>query len=425
MTTERVERRRTTVWRLTWEGCPYGSRRGSYLGCPYRVAGNPRRTGAPHGGRMAASCTLRMKRLVNIWIAAAVILLISIGGTAAQPKSGEPAAQPKRIVVLYSYGQNFQAWATWGREIRSELNRQSPWPLDIQEYSLVTARNGDEAAEAKFVEYLRALYAQRPPDLIVALAAPAARFVQRYRADLFPTTPMLLAAVEPRRVDPSLLSEQDAMVGVRFDPVVLVENILRLLPETKTIALINGNSPTERFWAGEMQRVLGPLLEKKVELIFYGERSFAETLKAVASLPPHSAIFFQQLQCGRRRCRLWRQGAIEAHLMRSPTLRFLRSTSLTLTARSLAARCFHRPRVPDRLLLLPSECWEERRPVASRFLRSNSRHRNTIGDNFSAGTSARAACHRGAKSCFGSQRRGSVIPGKSRSRSQFFSCKPG
>ena len=110
---------------------------------------------ATHGGRIAASGTSRMKRLVNIWIAAAVILLISIGETAAQPKSGEPAAQPKRIMVLYSYGQNFQPWGTWGREIRNQLNRQSPWPLDIQEYSLVTARNGDAAAEAKFVEYLK------------------------------------------------------------------------------------------------------------------------------------------------------------------------------------------------------------------------------------------------------------------------------
>jgi signal transduction histidine kinase len=244
---------------------------------------------------MAELGTLRMKRLVSLWIAAAVSLLISIGASAAQPQSGAPATQPKRIVVLYSYGQNFQAWATWGTAIRSELNQQSSWPLDIQEYSLVTARNGDEAAEVKFAEYLKALYAQRPPDLIVALAAPAARFVQRYRADLFPTTPMLLAAVDPRRVDRSLLSGQDAMVGVQFDPVVLVENILRLLPETKSIALINGNAPTERFWAGEMQRVLGPLLEKKVELLFYGERSFAETLKAVASLPPHSAILFMQL----------------------------------------------------------------------------------------------------------------------------------
>ena len=181
---------------------------------------------AAHGGRIGASDTSTVKRLVNMLIAVAVILLISIGGPAAQPRSGDTAAQPKRILLLYSFGQNFQPWAAWGREIRSQLYRQSPWPLDIQDYSLVTARNGDAAAEAKFVEYLNALYAQRPPDLIIALGAPAARFVQKHRAELFPTTPMLLAVVEMRRVDPSMLSEQDAVVGVRFDQVVLFENIL-------------------------------------------------------------------------------------------------------------------------------------------------------------------------------------------------------
>ena len=199
------------------------------------------------------------------------------------------------------------------QEIRNELNRQSPWPLDIQEHSLVTARGGDDAAEAKFVEYLGALYAQRPPDLIVAIGAPAARFVQQHRADLYPTTPMLLAAVEVRRVDQSMLSEQDAVVGVRFDQVALVENILRLLPETKAIAMIIGNSPNERFWVAEQQRILGPLLENKVELIFYNERPFEEILKEVASLPPHTCNLFSAAGGGRRRCRLWRQGAIEAH----------------------------------------------------------------------------------------------------------------
>ena len=116
---------------------------------------------------MAASRTLRMKRLVNTWLAAAVIVVVSIGETAAQPT---PAA-PKQILFLYSFGSTFQPWATWGREICKELVKQSPWPLDIQEHSLVTARTGDDAAEAKFVEYLKALYAQRPPDLIVAFGA--------------------------------------------------------------------------------------------------------------------------------------------------------------------------------------------------------------------------------------------------------------
>ena len=214
MTAERVERRLAAVLAADVSGCP-------------------------RGGRIAAP----LKRLVYMWVAAAVVLVVSIGGTAAQPKSGETAAQPKKILFLHSYGPNFQPWATWSREISNELNRQSPWPLDIQEHSLVTARDGDDAAEAKFVEYLKALYAQRPPDLIVAINAPAARFVQQHRADLFPTTPMLLAAVEVRRVEQSMLSEQDAVVGVRFDQVALVENILRLLPETKAIAMIHRKLP--------------------------------------------------------------------------------------------------------------------------------------------------------------------------------------
>jgi signal transduction histidine kinase len=247
---------------------------------------------ATHGGRMSASRTPWLKRLVFMWVAAAVILVVSVGETAAQPNPGETAAQPKQILFLHSYGPNFQQATAWSAEIRNELNRQSPWPLDVQEHSLVTARSGDEAAEAKFVEYLKALYAQRPPDLIVAIFAPAARFVQRHRADLFPTTPMLLAVVEVRRVEQSMLTEQDAAVGVRFDEAALIENILRLLPETKAIAMIIGNSPNERFWAAEQKRILGRLLENKVELIFYNERPFKEILKEVASLPPHSAIFF-------------------------------------------------------------------------------------------------------------------------------------
>ena len=204
-------------------------------------------------------------------------------------------AQPKKVLFLHTFGPNFEQGAAWSREIQKELNRQSPWPLNIQEQSLVTALDGDDAAEAKFVEYLGTLYAQRAPDLIVALGAPAARFVQQHKPDMFPKTPMLLAAVEVRRIEPSLLSEQDAVAGARYDQVAAIENVLRLLPETKAIAIILGNSPGERFWAGEHQRILGPLLKNKVELIFYGQQPLAEILKGVASLPPHTAIFYQQL----------------------------------------------------------------------------------------------------------------------------------
>ena len=166
MTAERVKRQLTAVRRLTGRAAPTEAHGVGFLGCPYWAAGTPRWTEGPYGGLTTASYTLRMKLLVSLWIAVAVFLLISIGASTAQPRPNETAARPKTIFVLHSYGQNFEPWATWVIEMRHELARQALWPLDFQEHSLVTARDGDSNTEAKFVEYLAARHARRPPDLI-------------------------------------------------------------------------------------------------------------------------------------------------------------------------------------------------------------------------------------------------------------------
>ncbi len=220
---------------------------------------------------------------------------------------------------------------------------------------------------------------------------------------------MLLTAVEVRRVDQSLLSEQDTVVGARFDHVALFENILRLLPETKAIVIFIGNSPGERFWVDEHKRVLAPLLKNKVELIFYNERPFEEILKEVANLPPHTAIFFQQISV---------DGAGVVYGDKDPLKRISEVANAPIfsyddsffNGETVGGPMFSpaegaRPTAAVAVRMLGGE------KAASRFLRSSSRHQNMIGDNFSAGTSARAACHRAAKSCFGSQRYGRAIRG--------------
>ena len=68
-------------------------------------------------------------------------------------------------------------------------------------------------------------------------------------------------------------------------------SILRVLPLTKTIAVVNGASPNETFWLEEMRRELAPLAGR-VELRWYNEKSFEDILIDAARLPPHSAIFW-------------------------------------------------------------------------------------------------------------------------------------
>jgi signal transduction histidine kinase len=138
------------------------------------------------------------------------------------------------------------------------------------------------------------LYIGSPPDLIMVIGAPAAVFIQRYRDQLFPGTPMLITAVEQRRVQFSNLTENDAVVAVKHDFRFLFESFLRIAPETRIVAMVNGNSPNELFWKNEMRRELAPL-EHRIEIRWYDELSFEEILKQIAALPPHSAIFWFQM----------------------------------------------------------------------------------------------------------------------------------
>jgi hypothetical protein len=107
---------------------------------------------------------------------------------------------------------------------------------------------------------------------------------------------MILTTIEARRVQSLTLTENDTVVAVRQKIPVLFGNILQLLPNTKTIAVVTGNS--ERFWIEEIKRELEPLKDR-VTLRFYNDLSFDQILKEAASLPPDSAIYWNQTRVAR------------------------------------------------------------------------------------------------------------------------------
>ena len=202
------------------------------------------------------------------------------------------AAGHKRVMLLHSFGQDFKPWSEYAKDIRAELNRQSPWPLDIIENSLVTARFIDENPEAPFVEYLSALFAKRPLDVIVSIGAPAADFVQRHRQRLFPTTPMVFTAVDQRRVQYSNLTGNDVAVAANINYLSAFANILQVLPDTKDVIVVVGTSPIEKFWKEAIGKQVEPLTNR-IRLSWTDELPFEELLKQASALPPHTAIFWE------------------------------------------------------------------------------------------------------------------------------------
>ena len=217
----------------------------------------------------------------------AVTLLAFAAGNAT-------AGEPKRVLLLHSFGWNFQAEDAFGDYLRTDLAEKSPYPLDRYEVLLEIARFSDGEQDEAFKGYLRTLFATHPPDLIITMVSPAARFIQRHRRDLFPSTPVIFAALDARAIKEATLTANDTMVAVSIDLNAVIENILRTLPTTTTLAVVIGDAPIEKFWVNEFLQALRPF-EGRVKPVFMNDLSFGEIQKRVAVLPPASAIYFGDL----------------------------------------------------------------------------------------------------------------------------------
>src|SRR5262245_41912863 len=204
-------------------------------------------------------------------------------------------AEPRRVLLLHSFGPQFVPWIYFSGQFRESLIKQSPNAIDLYEASLESARFAQLEEQGPIIEYLRSLLAERKLDLIVTMGAPAARFVHRYRPQFFPSTPLIMGAVEQRVISGAALTANDTAVSVAVELPKFIEHILRVLPDTTHIAWAIGASPSERFWVEELRRASQPFTNR-VTFEWFDELSFEDMLRRIAKLPPHSAVFFGDIR---------------------------------------------------------------------------------------------------------------------------------
>jgi signal transduction histidine kinase len=223
---------------------------------------------------------------VRGWLALILLTLAAVGPA---------AAEPKRVLLLHSFGPQFAPWVFFAGQFREELFRQLPGKVDLYEASLEGSRFQQPDEQHPIVDYLTALFAKRNLDLIVTIGAPATFFVQKYRAEFFPSTPLVIGAPEQRAINYAALTSNDAPVPVKLDFGNWIQNILEVLPETTHIAWVVGASPLERFWTEEFRRTSQPFADR-VSFEWFNDLRFEEMLARLSTLPPHSAVFYVDLR---------------------------------------------------------------------------------------------------------------------------------
>jgi len=216
-----------------------------------------------------------------------LLLLLTAASTTTE-------AGQKRVLILYSFGRSFAPYNQVASSFQTELAQLHDEPIQFPEASVMGPQFLASQSGEPIVAYLRALFPGDKPDLIVPFGAPANVFVLRHRAQLFPTTPLLLAAVDERHLQTFTLDAKTTAVPASFDFPAVAEDFLRLWPGTTNLVTVQGQTALENFWKTQIQRELAPFTNR-LALTWLDNLTMKQMLESVGRLPPHSVILYHYI----------------------------------------------------------------------------------------------------------------------------------
>src|ERR1044072_647192 len=109
---------------------------------------------------------------------------------------GEQSASPKRILTLYWSSKDYPGNVMFDQSFQATLKSSPDWIEYYSEY-FDSDRFPGEAQSLLLRDYLRQKYADRAIDVIIATGDPPLNFLLKYRAELFPTAPIVFIANMP------------------------------------------------------------------------------------------------------------------------------------------------------------------------------------------------------------------------------------
>jgi two-component sensor histidine kinase len=207
------------------------------------------------------------------------------------PLSAKAHVETRHVLVLSSSERPFAPQSGFADALMRELIRSSREPIYFVEVSVQTARASGDAADVSTAQRIRSASGSHKLDLVMTIGGPAAMFAQQFRQELFPATPMLIAGVDRRFVETGTFTANETTVATEHDPALMIDEILRLLPETRTVMVVVGASEVEQFWLRQMKREFRRFGDR-LQFVWTNELSFDEIVARGRTMPAHSAIFF-------------------------------------------------------------------------------------------------------------------------------------
>ena len=200
------------------------------------------------------------------------------------------AQAPKRLVVLYWDNKEFPGNARFEESFKAQLQLDRRQDVEYFPEYFEFSRFPEEKHIVSFRDYLKAKYAQRTVDVVVASADAPLKFLLQYRTDLFHNSPIVFVATDLPKSD--ILASGAGATGIHYKNAYreTVDLALRLHPRTKRVFVVSGSQQQDHRYEKVIQQELSGF--KKAEITYLTDLPLSELIATTRSLPPDSVILY-------------------------------------------------------------------------------------------------------------------------------------
>ena len=179
----------------------------------------------------------------NSWFRslAARILVLGLVFTLAPSILAQDARQ-LRVLALYVATPGAAGAASFETVFQKTMGDALGSRLDFQSEFIDLSRYSDPSYPSALVDFLHYKYERLPPDVIIATTEGARQFVERFRPQLFPSTPVVfIDRTASPHVSPGMTG-----ISARLDLAGTVDLALTLQPKTTQVFVVTGKSEFDR-----------------------------------------------------------------------------------------------------------------------------------------------------------------------------------
>jgi len=196
----------------------------------------------------------------------------------------------KQVLILNAYDGEVEPYELPKLTFRAELQRTFDGPIAFHEVNLHARVGESEARDNLIADLLREHYADKSPDFVLSLGPQGARFwlgqveSTSWHAQLAAFSWGGLPSPEDQRPG-------DFMRLIQFSFSGVIDNMLRLRPETSHVVMIFGSSRMERGLTVAAKKELGAY-SGRLSFEYTNDMTLHEVEATVEALSEDSAVFY-------------------------------------------------------------------------------------------------------------------------------------